>query len=204
MVVTAGLAGFSGLSFSQDAGAQTLVSPTMAYSPVPSPAMGYAGQPGVYSPVGRQRTPRPRDIPYEDGMPVPPGARIVSRPRFGLFIAGLSVFGTLWLTSSVAGGLVSIFSFSSDNDALWMTLPVAGPFVYLATGDTRLGEVFPVLMGVGQLAGLALTIVGTVSRQRYLRFDQTAVMTPRWSFLPMTTVGAGGALGYGASVGVRF
>ena len=68
--------------------------------PAPGPMQGPM-------PGGGYRLSRPVVIPYEEGTPVPPGARLVTRSWVGLIVAGSTLFGSLWLLTAMAGTLAS-------------------------------------------------------------------------------------------------
>lgn len=179
--------------------------------PPPAPASPYAspGPPNALAPypyavppygyAQPYARPRPRYIPYEDGAPVPPGARVVTRPRYGLIIAGSSMLGASWLLSLTIGGLASAGS-SDHDEGLWMVVPVVGPFAYLATLDDPPGVVWFGLtfLGLVQVTGATLLVVGAANPGRYLVYDGVARARPRWAISP----GAPG--GYGATFSMTF
>ncbi len=174
------------------AGAQTQDPP-----PPPPPPM----QPWrAYVPPAYQsaRPPRPVLIPYEEGTPVPPGARIVTRPRLGLIITGASIFGSVWLLTAMAGTLVS--SSGSRDEGLWLALPVIGPFVYAAASDrvSSAGAFWLVFDGLVQGGALTMLVVGATNPGRYVAYDQVVARAPRWMLTP------GFAGGPGASLRVTF
>ncbi len=156
----------------------------------------YAQQPGapVYmapapGPMqGGYRLTRPVLVPYEEGSPVPPGARLVTRPRIGLVVAGSTIFGSLWLLTAMAGTLASSDSSyrSGSQPELWLVLPVLGPFAYMAAEDrvsTAVGF-WLALDGLAQGAGLAMLIAGIVRPAQYVAYDRVAAVRPTWSISP--------------------
>lgn len=153
------------------------------------------GQPTGY------RLSRPVLVPYEEGTPVPPNARLVTRPRVGLIVAGSTIFGSLWLLTAMAGTLASEgSSYSRSQPELWLVLPVFGPFAYLAAEDrvsTTVGF-WLALDGLAQGAGLAMLIAGVVRPGQYLAYDHVAARPPSWMVSP------GFAGGPGASFRMTF
>lgn len=136
--------------------------------------------------------PRPVQIPYEEGAPVPPGARVVHRARAGMISAGASVFGTVWLFSAMLG---TVGSSQRAGVAAWMSVPIVGPFIYAstATGVSGLGGTMLALDGVLQGAGLVVLIVGATHPVPFLTYDRAAASAPRWMLAPGFAGGGPGA-----------
>ncbi len=103
---------------------------------------------------------------YTEGMPMPPGGRIVERRKSGLIIAGAAAFG--------AGYLLSAMVYSIDQDVgspLYdgsLLIPVLGPFLQL--GDTGSSEGLALgLLGTAQAVGVTLFALGMIKR-RYVEY----------------------------------
>lgn len=153
----------------------------------PPPAPNYAP---VYGPAGYApgyRLARPVLVPYEEGTPVPPGARIVTRPRIGLVVAGAVTFGSVWLLTAMVGTLAgSDYYRSGSQPELWLVAPVLGPFAYLAADNnvSSVGAFWLVFDGLVQGAGLAMLIAGIARPGQYLAYDRVAHVAPSWSITP--------------------
>jgi len=117
---------------------------------------------------------------YFEGDPVPEGYHKATRVRKGLVIAGAATFGGAWLLSVVTASLAvdTTSSFSSgmtEGDAAVLYIPVAGPFVSLATyNPSATGSLVLVIDGLAQAGGLAMLITGLASEQTYLRRTRAA------------------------------
>lgn len=77
--------------------------------PVPYRATGYERLPPV--------------LPYREGLPVPPGYRVVDRKNSGLIVGGAVTFGVAY---AAALGLAASQSF--ENGTSYAAIPVAGPW----------------------------------------------------------------------------
>jgi hypothetical protein len=141
--------------------------------------------------------PRPPVLPYYEGMPVPPGYQVRTRPASGIITGGLVGFGAAYATGIVVGATQSF-----NNATGWLALPVAGPWLAIAERDYEqcktstvdqarkcvkraVGEVqfitFVAVDGVFQLATGFLTLAGFLSsRQELWRED----VVPKVSFMP--------------------
>ena len=172
------------------------VPPGYMLVPVPS---GPAAQTryDVQYPQARGALPPGMELPYEDGDPIPPGYRLVTRKRRGLIIAGSIVTGVPW-AFGVMGAVGNDFQ---DNTGL-LLIPVIGPWALLATNTARDGNCGPtdticdgskaalrsalVFDGIVQLAGASMFVAGMFfPRTRLVRSDVVV------SFVP-TTFGHGG------------
>jgi hypothetical protein len=159
------------------------------YPPYGAPPGGvyYAPPPPGYGP---SYAPQP-DGPYviedwEEGDPIPDGYQPESRIRKGLVIGGAVTLGASWLVTVVitAAGqsiqaaddeLVEAAGGDADADGRtaddWSVLyiPVAGPFVGVATLDASGGGLAVLLIdGVVQTGGLAMLIAGLAAQETRL------------------------------------
>lgn len=145
---------------------------------------GYPGYPGAGYPG---YPPLRRELPYEDGMPIPEGARVVERDRPGLWLTGAIVFGSIYLL----GGLAAL---DEDTNLDVLFVPLLGP--WLALSDIEDDELRPtlVLSGIGQAVGALLIVLGVVWKRKVLIID-TQIGGRRVSFAPETFGGQGIGLG---------
>ena len=136
-------------------------------------------------------------VPHSPPLPppLPEEPEEGSRPTMGLVIPGAILFGVPYILTAVLAGLVAEVS-PEDNDGLVNLIPVAGPWVCLATCNFSSGEEFwrtpLVIDGILQAAGVTMFILGFVlrkenSRSRVDLFDQ-----PGWAFTPWLSDRAGG------------
>lgn len=146
----------------------------------------------VVYPQTRGALPPGMELPYEDGDPIPPGYRLVTRNRRGLIIAGSIVAGIPWVFS-VMGAVAADY----DNKSGFLLVPVLGPWLMLAAGGAKddcdpddeaysctdadnagLRSVL-VLDALIQTAGGAMFISGfAFPRKRLVRSDVTVGVTP--------------------------
>ena len=137
----------------------------------------------------------PKKLPYDEGDPVPPGYHVDTSVRKGLVIGGAATFGAIYLVTALTAGLIQSVSSSVDGgDAEEVTplyIPVAGPFVAMATLDATGGGIVALaLLGVGQAAGVGMFITGFAAQESVLmRNDVGAAQKPRIRLSP--TVGKG-------------
>ena len=116
---------------------------------------GYAPQPGY-----AQQDLRPRRLPYQAGMVVPPGYQLRSRVRLGLVISGAAMFGVPYI--------ITASTLSGTSVQRVLAVPVLGPFLAIPdAGDTA--RPFLVIDGLLQAAGLTMLIIGLTARQQYLQ-----------------------------------
>jgi hypothetical protein len=95
--------------------------------------------------------------PWKDGDPVPLGYRRVHRVNTTLTRWG-------WLTFSISYGLSTLAAFGDSRDGGVLLLPLAGPWVYLASKKSYYssgpGDGTTALLGIGQDLGALLLIFG--------------------------------------------
>lgn len=136
-------------------------------------------------------------LPYYDGLPVPPGYKVVTHPATGVITGGLVGF-----SASYGAGLVVGATQGFKNASGWLGAPIIGPWLAIAerkyeqckttTVDQAraciqhaVGEVqfitFVAVDGVFQLATGFLTLAGFLSsRDELIRED----LVPKVSVLP--------------------
>lgn len=106
--------------------------PAPAPAPPVSPAYPAAllAQPAAVAPP----PPPPSKIPYVAGMPIPQGYRLEQTRRPGVYVTGIALLGSTWLVSTLAATI----ELEYGNEGIWpLYIPVIGPFVAIATTDTR-------------------------------------------------------------------
>jgi hypothetical protein len=153
----------------------------------------------------------PPVLPYRDGVPVPQGYRLEESSRGGLIAGG---------TGTLAGAYVIGLGFAIANDfdegTGWLALPVFGPWVAIGGGEVRCNRktlnsdcidqalseaeriTFLTVDGLIQAVGVALVIVGVVSKHReFVRSDVAKLEPIPGLVLRPRSVGSG--LGFGAA-----
>jgi hypothetical protein len=143
--------------------------------------------PGRGSEEDRLGHPEPRtvQIPWDQDKPVPPGFRLGSGPRWGLFVGGMATFGFSYLTGVIlaandvrlTGQDEELEVSSGRNDPLYA--PLIGPFVALGTEERPAGE--QALLAVGgllQAGGLTLAMFGLAGREVWLERDVALGLAP--------------------------
>ncbi len=143
--------------------------------------------------------PRPPVLPYYDGMPVPPGYKVVTRPASGVITGGAAGLGASY-------GIALIFGAAHgfDNGGGWLAAPLVGPWLAIAERqyascsatvvsqarrcvDRAVKEVqyitFVTVDGIFQLASGFLLLAGFLSsKEELIRAD----LLPKVSFVPPT------------------
>jgi hypothetical protein len=110
----------------------------------------------------------------DEGQPVPAGYHRGTKIRVGLVAGGASTFGALWLLTAVTSTIVA--DASGNGNAALGAIPVAGPFALIpqvsgSPGATS-ADLFFVLDGLGQIAGVAMLVAGLAApRKVFIRND---------------------------------
>ena len=148
---------------------------------------------------------RPDRLDYT-GVEVP-DYHLVKRPRWGLVGAGAGVGLGLFVFSIFTGivGLSGYTQFfgpgmftpsstqkSEELSPAVLFIPILGPFIMLGGPTTSLSATLLVLDGLGQVAGLALAVIGFAVPNRWLELDdrlRVSVGAPR-APLGLTVSGA--------------
>lgn len=158
------------------------------------PQQGY-GQPQPY--YGQPQQPYAQPQPYaQQPQPQP---RTVTRPQIGLIVSGAVMLGVSWL---IHGAVVSPFagwSIDRGYQAGWESfrglglIPVAGPWIQLATKPTGFSEdgwaPYLVLDGLLQTAGLVMLVLGATIQTEHTVY--AALEESGFAILP--TAGEDGA-----------
>ncbi len=151
------------------------------------PATGQAMPMITYGPMFR---PRPAELPYNEGAPIPRGYMLQEYHPRGLIISGAVTLGVLY---AISLSVASSNNFNTANG--WLAVPVIGPFGWLATrkapsnicgsgsftyscnNDDSDNRTAVVLDGMGQVAGAALLVAGlAITRKHLILTDPSEVM----------------------------
>lgn len=132
---------------------------------------------------------------YKEGDPIPPGFHLKKIKQGPLFVTGAIVFGASYGVSLISGIIVQATrdlpedSTTDSASYIPMVIPVVGPFVTLATGDSAgAGTALLIALGTAQVAGVAMLIAGTVAPPiKLVRFE-----SPRASFSILPSIGRSG------------
>jgi hypothetical protein len=153
---------------------------------------GHSTEPG-WQPAA---VPRLHRVPYEEGMPVPPGGVVVERSRRGLWIPGMTIFGATYGATVFAALYFQEFRTDPRNRIAVLYVPVLGPLLY--TPFVRLPDNAALLVAnaLVQGGGLAMVLVGFLMKKRELVYVARGPNQRELTILP--TVSAGGV---GCAVG---
>lgn len=143
--------------------------------------------------------PRPPVLPYYDGMPVPPGYKVVTRPATGVITGGAVGLGASYGVALIFGA-----AHGFDNGGGWLAMPLVGPWLAITERqyqscsatlvsqarrcvDRAVKEVqyitFVTVDGIFQLASGFLLLAGFLSsKDELIRTD----LLPKVSFVPPT------------------
>ncbi|MBW2465110.1 MAG: hypothetical protein JRH11_25900 [Deltaproteobacteria bacterium] len=117
--------------------------------------------------------------------------------RKNLMIIGGSIFAGTFGISALAGGT---FLSEDETDGAPLLIPIAGPFVSIATLDIDMSDedersigLLLIINGVAQATGVTLFIVGAAAEKRVLVRDKYAEAPDSMTF--DLSVGATGATG---------
>jgi hypothetical protein len=115
-------------------------------------------------------------------VPPPPGSptgfHYELRPRYGLVIGGSITFGVFWMTS------VSIGIGFSDYA---LVVPVIGPFLDIHPGNDGITNMYLMLDGLAQTAGMAMLLAGALTRKKVLVRDGFTVLPTHNGLVAMGT-----------------
>lgn len=108
----------------------------------------------------------PKEMPYDEGDPIPPGYELTTKKYRGLIIGGAVTAGVLYGMSAVVG----IAGLADGNSGAGVLLvPVAGPFIGAATlGEGNDFRKPGIAVGLGQAAGVTMLVLGLVLDKQVL------------------------------------
>lgn len=117
-----------------------------------------------------RRNPRRRQPParlkWDEGDPIPPGYAPKTRPNLALLITGAVLFGVTYLPSLGIAASVD----EGDDELIPLAIPLAGPFVTIATADAEgAGTFWLAVDGVVQVTGATLFIASFAAKSSFLR-----------------------------------
>ena len=147
----------------------------------PQPAQGY-GQPG-YAQPGADPPTYHRE-PYVEGVPLPPGARIVEQTRKGMLIPGISLLAGGYVITVLTWSIINAFD---EDTSEGMLVPFIGPFFLFPDAETE-GRLLLTLLGLAQTGGFALMLAGILAKQKAVVWYGDSGVELR----PMATAGGGG------------
>jgi hypothetical protein len=164
----------------------------------PPPAYG---QPGIVQVQPQPQTGQPYGTPTDQV--------VETRPRMGLVIGGIILFGVVYLINVFAvyideqntgtGDFDPLTGEYEDGDTITELLaPVVGPLLLLSEADESSVDTLLVLDSVAQTAGLAMFVIGLVA-QREVYAQGQLPERPRFALTP--TIGPGRT---GASLSLAF
>jgi hypothetical protein len=141
---------------------------------------------------------------WQPGEPIPPGYHPATRARSGLIAGGLAMFGAPYLISVLVAavgeddkGCVYDSNFNcvrqGTNQAAPLFIPVVGPFITMGNTDSASADVFLVVDGLLQAAGIGLFIYGlAVPKTVLVRNDLGKVkFNPPMPFVGKNSAGLG-------------
>lgn len=166
--------------------------------PSPSPGGTRAGAPDVPPPPGSApvtQPPAPPALappPLEPEQPPEPERRYETHPFYELVAIGSVVLGASWIGNIAASLAVG----GSRNDYIgWGFAPLAGPWIQLSTLQwsihPRWTGWFHPLMGLAQIGGLAMLVVGLVVPV-HEDAPSSRAGEPTWRLAPMPLEGGAG------------
>ena len=139
---------------------------------------------------------------WQPGEPIPPGYHPSTRVRGSMIGGGVGMFGGAYLISVLVAAIgqdasVSCGAFSStsscDNKAAPLFIPVVGPFITMGNTDSATADVFLVVDGLLQAAGIGMFIYGVAVQKTVLvRNDLGKVkINPPMPFVGKNSAGLG-------------
>lgn len=105
----------------------------------------------------------PEKVRYTPGGPIPPYYEHRLMIRKGAVITGISIFGGVYLTSTLVGVV--------DPSTYPMLIPIAGPWITIVNNQGSIAPPavwFLAMNGIAQATGLGLFIWGMTDKQDFL------------------------------------
>lgn len=138
---------------------------------------------------------------WQPGEPIPPGYHPATRARTGMIAGGLTMFGAPYLISVLIAAVgedahSSCYTYSTTgctNSAAPLFIPVVGPFITMGNTDSATADVFLIVDGLLQAAGIGMFIYGVaVPKTVLVRNDLGKVkINPPMPFVGRNSAGLG-------------
>ncbi len=161
-----------------------------AASPLPAPTEAKPPSRTTIAPPG------PAELDWHQGIPIPPGYHLVRQLRVGWIISGSVAFGVLYFWSAfTADGHYANPDGKGPANANALYVPVVGPFIQMSQPNNVAGNVFNVIDGLGQAAGIAMLVYGLTSPKIIAVRGNPASL---WFPMPYLTPSGGGLACLGA------
>ena len=136
---------------------------------------------------------------WQPGEPIPPGYHPATRVRGSMIGGGVGMFGGAYLISVLVAAIgedahSSCYSSTGcTNSAAPLFIPVVGPFITMGNTDSATADVFLVVDGLLQAAGVAMFIYGVaVPKTVLVRNDLGKVkFNPPMPFVGKNSAGIG-------------
>lgn len=125
----------------------------------------------------------PIELPYQPGVPTPPGYHLVESAREDIVVSGAALFGLTYLPVTAFAGTLDLLGTVLPDQHVegirFLYIPVAGPFL-MASRHFEQGNALRItllsVLGVAQAAGIVVMAVGLSLRDRsWVRDDLPAV-----------------------------
>lgn len=175
---------------------QSQVPPAQQYpqqqqqQPPPQYGQPQYGQPQYAQPQYAQPQPRMRRqrLRYHEGMEVPPGAEITSRPKIGLLVAGGVMFAIPYIFTAMA---YAISQDASGGIHPTILIPAVGPFIQIPDASSAAARTGLAWDGILQTVGLVLLVAGAIPR-KYVTYYAGGGSDQRFTVLPRFGQSGGG------------
>jgi hypothetical protein len=106
---------------------------------------------------------------WNEQSPIPAGYHPETRRRVGVITGGAILFAVPYFFSALSGAVAADNNkWNNTNPAVAMYVPVAGPFIQMATSDSATLSLVLALDGLAQATGLTMLIVGLASPKKVL------------------------------------
>ncbi len=138
----------------------------------------------------------PAELDWTQGALISPGYHPARQLRVGWIISGSVVFSVLYFWSAfTADGHYANPDDKGRANADALYVPVAGPFIQMSQPNNVAGNVFNVIDGLGQAAGIVMLVYGLTSPKTIVVRDSPASL---WLPTPYLTPRGGGLACVGA------
>jgi hypothetical protein len=160
--------------------------PPTYYSPpaLPQPPPPAAGAPNAYPISPRDYGAGPETLGFREGMFIPPGYHLGTRPHRILLLGGVGLISAAYVLGLTVGAFDGF-----DNQKGWLFLPIAGPFItssrrhscrdsslVACTVNDSGASTFLVIDGVVQSAGALTMLLAVAVQEKVLRRNDSGVI----------------------------